>query len=246
MRFKLFGLLGVLAVALSGVAHGVGNQTRQIDNVYDIYLGGIWIAEMKIDAEIGRLNYRAAAALQTKGIVAVLYKASFEAEAEGRVVQDRLATSHFMADSRSKKKNQFVEVRYRNGRPDGLKAVPEFDPRPWEIDPKAQSNTADPLSAALGALTPAPGTPLCNRQVDVFDGRKRYAVKMMAPEEVNGLIRCQAVYKRIGGFKPKHMAKPDYPLTLWFEPTAEGGHRIQKAVGDTPIGVAVIRQRKES
>lgn len=244
MRLRLFGLFGLLALGLSGAAHGVGNQARQIDNMYDIYLGGLWVAEMKVDAEIGLLNYRAAAALQTKGIIAMLYKASFEAEAEGRVMQDRLATSRFVADTRSKKKNQFLEMNYRNGRPDGLKAVPEFDPRPWQIDPKAQTNTADPLSAALGALTPAPGAALCNRQVDVFDGRKRYAVEMKAPKAVDGLIRCEAVYKRVAGFKPKQMAKPDYPLTLWFEPTAEGGHRIQRAVGETPIGLAVIRQRK--
>ncbi|MEM8793474.1 MAG: DUF3108 domain-containing protein [Pseudomonadota bacterium] len=246
MRRRTIAFLALAAFGLSGGAHGIGTDTRQIHTIYDIYLGGLWIAEMKVDADIGPEEYRAAAALQTKGLVEMVYKASFEAEAEGTVKSEGLATSLFVADSRSKKKNQYVEMRYRNGRPDNLRAVPEFDPKPWQIDPRQQTNTADPLSAAVGSLVLPPGAPLCNKRVDVFDGRKRYAVVMEEPEEVDGLVRCKAIYKRIGGYKPKHMAQPDYPLTLWFEPTEDGGFRIQKAVGRTPIGVAVIRQRKET
>ncbi|MEM7176772.1 MAG: DUF3108 domain-containing protein [Pseudomonadota bacterium] len=224
---------------VQGVATG-----KDLTQVFDIYLGGLWIAEMTIDANIGEDGYRAAAALQTKGIIGAIYKASFEAEAEGLVRGGGLATGTFRANSRDVRKSQFVEMRYQGGRPAVLRAEPAFKPKPWEIEPTEQVGTADPLSAAIGALNLAPGAPLCDRTVEIFDGRKRYAIEMGVPEENAGLIRCPALYQRVGGFKPKKMEQPDYPFEFWFEPLEDGGHRILRAMGSTPFGTAVIRQRE--
>ncbi|MBY8977427.1 DUF3108 domain-containing protein [Rhodobacteraceae bacterium NNCM2] len=244
MRRWIMAAPVLAAITLAGDAGGVGQKDREVDQIYDIYLGGLWIAEMDVSAEIGAEEYRAEAALRTKGIVGAFYKASFEAEAEGMVEADRLSTGTFRANSRDTRKSQFVEMSYRGGRPAALRAEPAFNPKPWEIEPTEQSGTADPLSAALEALTPPPGAEICNRTVEIYDGRKRYAVVMGEPEKKNDLIRCPAVYQRVGGFKPKMMAKPDFPFEFWFEPTGDGSYRLHRALGDTPIGTAVIRPRK--
>lgn len=240
---KALPLLALLGMA--GASPVVGNTDRELKQIYDIYLGGLWIAEMDVSAEIGAGAYRAEAALRTKGIVAAIYKASFEAEAEGLVADNRLATGTFTANSRDSRKSQFVEMTYIDGRPSNLRAEPAFKPKPWEIVPGEQTDTADPLSAALEALKPAPAATLCDRQVEVFDGRKRYRIVMGTPEiKDDGMIRCPALYQRIGGFKPKKMAQPDYPFEFVFEPVGDDAFRLLRAMGETPIGTAVLRQRK--
>ncbi|MEM7669072.1 MAG: DUF3108 domain-containing protein [Pseudomonadota bacterium] len=245
MRRIIKALPLVAAIGIAGDAGGIGQTQRDVTQIFDIYLGGLWIAEMDVSANIGQSDYRAEAALRTKGIVELIYEASFEAEVEGTVEDARLATGTFRADSRDTRKSQFVEMTYRDGRPTKLRAEPAFKPKPWEIEPQAQIDTADPLSAAIEALNPPAGVALCNRRVDVFDGRKRYRIIMGEPESRDeGLVRCPALYQRIAGFKPKQMIQPDYPFEFWFEPTPGGGHRILRAMGETPLGTAVIRQRE--
>ncbi|MEL6478817.1 MAG: DUF3108 domain-containing protein [Pseudomonadota bacterium] len=234
----------ILAAGLAGGTAGAAPAPQDVDHIYDIYLGGLWVAEMRVTAEIEGDAYRADAALVTKGMVARLYKASFEAESVGQIGSGLYAPERFTANSRSTKKSQFVEMRYDAGRPAALRAEPEFDPKPWELDPTSQTGAADPLSAALGVLANQPGDALCDRAVEIFDGRKRYAIVLGAPEQREEGVRCPAVYKRIAGYKPKMMAKPDIPFEFWFEQGADGAYHVQKALGETPIGTAVIRRRK--
>lgn len=247
MRRMIMALGVATALGIAGSAQGIGQNDRAVTQIYDIYLGGLWIAEMDVSAEIGTDAYSAEAVLRTKGIVGAIYKASFEAQATGAVSeQHRLETGIFTADSRDSRKSQFVEVTYRDRRPLDLRAEPAFKPKPWEIEPAAQINTADPLSAAVEALNPPAGVPLCDRQVDIFDGRKRYRIIMGEPEERSeGLIRCPSIYQRIAGFKPKKMVDPEFPFEFWFEPLSDGSYRMLRALGETPIGTAVIRQRKD-
>lgn len=249
-------LIGALAAAglAFGAAHTVAAPDTDtpgvaapgdIDHIYDIYLGGIWVAEMIVTAEIAEDRYEADAVLRTKGLIGALYKASFEVEAEGAVATDTgYNPARFTANSRNSKKSQFVEMRYEAGRPRTLTAEPEFQPKPWEVDPTAQADAADPLSAALGVLANQRAEGLCNRKVEIFDGRKRYAIVLGTPEQRTNAIKCPALYQRVAGFKPKMMAKPDFPFDFWFEAGPDGSYHVQKAVGETPIGTAVIRRRE--
>ncbi|MEM0923731.1 MAG: DUF3108 domain-containing protein [Pseudomonadota bacterium] len=218
---------------------------KDLDQIYDIYLGGLWIAEMSVTSEIEGDRYSAGAALVTKGVVGSLYRASFEVEAEGEVGAGLYAPQRFTASSRDTRKSQFVEMRYDGGKPAALRAEPAFKPKPWEVDPLAQAGAADPLSAALGVLANQQGDGLCDREVEIFDGRRRYAIVLGAPALRESGVRCPAVYRRVAGYKPKKMAEPEFPFEFWFEQGADGSWQVQKALGDTPIGTAVIRRRVE-
>ncbi|MEM7508569.1 MAG: DUF3108 domain-containing protein [Pseudomonadota bacterium] len=244
----LIGALSGTALA-AGLAFGTAaapeaERLGDIDHIYDIYLGGLWVAEMTVTAEIANDHYEADAVLRTKGLIGALYKASFEVEAEGAVAAETgYYPARFTANSRNSKKSQFVEMRYEAGRPSTLTAEPEFQPKPWEVDPTAQADAADPLSAALGVLANQPAESLCNRKVEIFDGRKRYAIVLGEPEERADGIKCPATYQRLAGYKPKFMAKPDIPFAFWFEAGPNGSYHVQKAMGETPVGTAVIRRR---
>ena len=233
--------LGLVVAFLGGLGPAVAAE-RKVDAIYDIYLGGIWLADMHIEAEIGRIGYRATASLKTKGLAKAFYKAGFSAQTTGKARGIGLVPDRFTADSYDSRKRQSVEMIYGFGKPERLTAKPPFQPKPWEIDPLEQRGTADPLTAALSALAPEPGVAPCGRTVAVFDGRKRYAVKLGKPASRRGMIKCDAEYRRVAGFKPKQMKKPGFPFVLWFRETRDG-YEFLRAKGETPLGTAVIRLR---
>ena len=244
MYRRIFGAMTAVALA-TGVAAAPGQPVPEdVDQIYDIFVGGLKIAEMTVEADIEGPSYSADARLQTSGLVARFFKASFEAHSEGTIAGGSYGPELFTAHSRDTRKQQFVELSYADGRPSGLRADPAFVPKPWEIDPLAQADASDPLSAALGVLANQPGDGLCNRTVEIFDGRKRYAIVLLEPEQRDAGIRCEALYRRVAGFKPKQMKDPEFPFEFWFEQAPNGTYRVLRALGDTPIGTAVIRRRR--
>lgn len=233
----------LMAAALAAPAGA--NERVPLNTIYDFYLGGIRAGELTIDAEYDGEAYRARSNLRTAGIVGAIYKASFEAATEGAVSETGLAPRRFTADSRMRAKEQSVEMLYANGGPREVRAQPAFQPKPWEIPPEEQSGTIDPITAALSALAPVPRAAVCNRSVEVFDGRRRYAIDLGQPEPDGDRLKCSALYRRIAGFKPKMMKKhPEFPFEVWFAERPDGRAHFVRAAGTSMFGLAVILLRE--
>ena len=235
----------VTLLAAAPAAASASFQPRPVSTIYDLYLGGIKAGEMTFDAAYDGADYTATSVLRTAGVVGFFYKASFEAETRGRLSGAALAPDRFAAASRMKSKEQYVEMHYKAGRPARIAAEPAFIPKPWEIEPTEQLGTLDPITAALSALSPAPMGEVCNRSVEVFDGRRRYAVDLGPMEPDGNRMRCPATYRRIAGFKPKMMKKQaEFPFNVWFEQRPDGLAQFVRAAGESMFGLAVILLRK--
>jgi len=190
-------------------------------------------------------RYRAVSTLETAGIVGRLYKAWFRAESQGRMTPDGFVPDRFTADSGWKKKRQALKMTYGATGPREVRGEPAFVPKPFEIDPAAQSCTMDPITAALSALAPLPIEQVCNTRVEIFDGRKRYAVELGEPRRDGERIECPAVYHRVAGFKPKMLRKGrEFPFTVWFEKRRDGLAHVVRAAGESRLGLAVALLRK--
>ncbi len=217
--------------------------------VYDLFLGGLRLGDLRVSTERDGARYRARAALATSGWLGAFVRFALDARAEGRVGAEGLEPERFTAQSQSSRRGErLLEIRYEGRRPVAVDATPPFDPKPWEIEPSLQEGAADPLSAFLAAAASAPDTEPCDRVGDVFDGRRRYRV-ILSPVDAAGpagpgLRRCAGRYRRVAGFKPKFMARPDIAFDVWFEPAADGGFAFLRAIGETPLGTAVIRRRR--
>ena len=219
--------------------------TEPINTIYDLYLGGIKAGELTIDASYDAERYKAFSVLRTAGIVGAVYKASFEAETQGRLTDTGLVPDRFSANSRMKKKQQAVEMLYDGVAPKSVSAEPAFIPKPWEIEPTEQSGTIDPITAAIAHLAPMPRANICNRTVEVYDGRRRYAIVMGKPEQDGKRIKCPAKYQRVAGFKPKMMKKsPEFPFDIWLEERPDGKAHVVRAAGESMFGLAVILLRQ--
>ena len=238
--------LAALILVLAPTAVMPATQGPGLHKIYDFYLGGIRAGELSLNADYVGGVYKANSVLRTAGVVGMVYRASFEAEAEGRLNGEDLEPIRFAADSRMSSKEQSVEMLFTDNAPREVKANPAFDPRPWQVDPAEQVGTLDPITAALTALAPTPMNEICNSSVEVFDGRRRYAIELGAPKADGNRIRCPALYRRIAGFKPKMMKKrPKFPFHVWFEEKADGKAHMVRAAGDSMFGIAVILLREE-
>ena len=132
---------------------------------------------------------------------------------------------------------------YRGATPASVRADPAFKPKPWQIEPAEQAGTLDPISAALTALAPAPADAICDQSVEVYDGRRRYALDLGAPEADGARIRCRAVYRRVAGYKPKELAET-IRFSVWFEERANGLAHLVRAAGESGYGLAVVLLRE--
>ena len=243
--------VGVLLTALgmAGMAGTAGSydkpgQGPRIIKVFDLYLGGIKGGEMSIAVWEDEARYHAEAKLRTAGVVGAVYEASFAAEARGAVTSGGYRSDMFKAQSAMYEKSQYVLIAYSDGTPAAIHAEPPFIPKPWQIEPTEQTGALDPITAALFALTPMPPDEICNRTVDIFDGRRRYEVELGAAEPHQGRLRCPAVYRRVAGFKPKMINRQrEFPFHIWFEVKDDGLAHIKRAAGESMFGLAVVLGR---
>ena len=233
------------ALVLTGTGQAAAPGPQPINTIYDFYLGGIKAGELTVDAAYEGDRYSAQSVLRTAGVVGMVYKASFEAETRGRLTDQGLVPDLFVADSRMKDKHQFVEMTYGSGAPAEIKAEPAFIPKPWQIEPTEQTGTLDPISGALIGLAPVPVAQVCGKTVEIFDGRRRYAIDLGEPTKDGDRIKCPAKYRRIAGFKPKMMRKQaEFPFHVWFKENDQGQAYFFRAAGESMFGVAVILLRE--
>ncbi len=216
---------------------------RPLSTVYDLYLGGIPVGELSVRSTVDGDRYRAISTMRTAGLLGAFYDASFQAETQGLVGADGLVPQHFAADSGAGGDRQAVDVTYAGRTPDSVRADPPFKPKPWQIEPRAQAGTLDPVSAAVTALAPAPASEICRQTVDIFDGRRRYAVDLGAPEADGVRIRCPGVYRRIAGYKKKEL-KEKITFNVWFEKRPDGLMHAVRGAGDSMLGLAVVLLRE--
>ncbi len=125
---------------------------RPVSTTYDLYLGGIRAGELTIDATFRGDRYSATSVMRTAGIVGALYKASFEAETEGRLGSEGLQPERFRAVAQMYSDRQTVDMTYRDATPAAVLADPAFVPKPWQIEPTRAGRHARPrLGGADGA-----------------------------------------------------------------------------------------------
>jgi hypothetical protein len=243
MRLTPHALAFACLLPMAAWAAGSVTMHRPVSTTYDLYLGGIRAGELTIDARFSGERYTATSVMRTAGVVGGLYKASFEAETEGSLGAGGLRPERFRATAQSYGDRQRVEMTYRGAAPESVRAEPAFVPKPWQIEPADQVGTLDPVSAAVAALAPAPAAKLCERSIEIYDGRRRYALDLGEPKAEGERISCPALYRRVAGYKAKEL-KATIDFTVWFEERPDGLAHLVRAAGDSMLGVAVVLLRE--
>jgi len=243
-RTQKFTVIAALAGALAG-APALAEPAQTFSLIYDVNFGGIRIGEAKFDGAVGDTDYRVSTRVETAGVVDAFFTATVDGEAEGvRDDAGALTPVRFRADTKSSENDQLVEIVFKDGSPSIAEAVPAFKKKYYEIVPEEQTGVIDPLSAALQALAPGEAASVCNSRVEVFDGRKRWALALSNPRADGNEIHCDGVYERIAGFKPKHMRRQTiFPFDVRYGVDQKGMAYVRRVSVETDFGngVAVLR-----
>jgi hypothetical protein len=246
MAHKVLRCLLVAAAVLAPAtgAHARPPAVAGLEAAYDVYLSGIWAGKLTVGATFGAGSYSASSALRTTGIVGFFYDLSFEAEVVGGIDSGGLSPEHYKSSSRNPKRKELVEISFIDGNPRSTRVRPARRVRPWSIDPSDQHGATDPLSAVLMAFTPGPADAVCEQRVVVYDGKHRFALEIDPPLRDGARIRCDAMYVRLAGYKPKWMGKRAWrPFTLFLEQRADGLFEVVRAVGESSFGPMLLLLR---
>lgn len=239
--------LAAVAALAGSMAMGPSEaqQPQTIKLVYDVHFGGMKIGAAELEGAIGSDDYRVSTRVKTAGVVDAFFTATVDGESEGVLDETgALTPTRFRADTKTSEDMQLVEIVYEDGAPRIAEAVPAFKKKSYEIVAEEQTGAIDPISAAFQALAPAPAAEVCNDRVEVFDGRKRWALALSNPRVEGDLIQCDGVYERIAGFKPKHMKRQtEFPFDVSYRVGEDGMAVVERISVKTDYGYGVASLR---
>lgn len=225
----------------------------RVEANFTIYVGGFLFAQGNLVATIAGSNYRLKTILSTAGLPRAFYEAEFKLASEGHLEDARVRPAVYNSDSWDKSSARKVTLSYNGDGMPSLKATPPYKPRDLnDVMPYQQVGTQDPVSAALVPVIGG-GNP-CERSIPVFDGRRRYDLKLSYAGEVKmtprGLeapvttIACNIRYVPVAPIERKkftEMLRQNDSMKVWLAPF-DGG-RVYMPVRfqlRTPLGGAVL------
>ena len=223
--------LACLAPLAAAVPAPAPEDEGRIEQVYDLYAGGIPIGEAVLEAEVGTDGYAAGGTLRTAALVRAFFDAGMAVAAEGAVEDGAMRPETFTVTTVNGDETETRRVEYADGRVASARSDrPEKD-RDWHLEPAEQGAVLDPVTAALSVLAPR-RTGFCDRRVEMFDGKRRFALEIGPAEPDTGRLRCPSRYVRLAGYKPKFLTpeRRTMPFTLWFEREDDGQHRLVRAL----------------
>lgn len=245
---RLWTLAATLLVSLSAPARAATDIAAD----YTIYLGGFLFASGTFHARLDGDSYNLKALLTTAGLPRAFYEATFDLSSEGNFA-DTAVHPHLYRSVSSEWDHPAKTMRLdydAQGMP-RITATPPIRPGELEVVPYQQLSTQDPISAVLVPV--AAGAHPCDRVIPVFDGKRRYDLKLsyaktmtMTPHGLGRtleVIACNIRYVAVAPIEKRkftEMLRRNDSMTVWLAPFDEG--RVYMPVRlllRTPLGGAV-------
>ncbi|HVZ14610.1 MAG TPA: DUF3108 domain-containing protein [Bauldia sp.] len=202
--------LAALAPLPAAVALSSSPPQTTLHAVYIISISGLAIGRAEVKARFTDRGYAAAITGSTYGITRFVSDASATLAGAGRILGDTIVPASYNLETNDSGFDTSVSMTMRGGSVIGLQALPNL---PKEDDrvpfpPDARQNVVDPVGAFIVALDKpgAASASVCNRTVRVFDGWKRYDVRLSYKEKRSGsdgadVYVCAARYVPVAGHR---------------------------------------------
>jgi hypothetical protein len=218
-----------------------GETSRTLDLGYEIRMGGLLLASIDLKAIMESGHYVVTSLIATKGLADFFASSNVQALATGDVNGHSVVPRTYNSDIEGGNKHQLVGLLFGDKGPTSIDAAPPYDAR-FPVSDEQKLSSVDPVSSllyvALGqsATQQAP----CGVSVPVFDGRRRYDLKLSFDKNddvstgrkgpYNGpALHCIARYQRVAGFKPPkhgHKVSEIPPIDVWLAPLSDGSFLV--------------------
>jgi hypothetical protein len=214
---KLPLLLGLLAgLPLAAQASTEPDTSTGLLVHYRIALGGFNLGNAEINAQFDRNEYELAAAIRTDGIADQFFATSFDLTSQGQFRAGSVRPAQFVSTYASEDSGRTVQLTYGSGIPEMVAEPAYGDGFGPHIRPTDIQRTQDPLSALLVPTVTENANP-CERSLPLFDGRRRYDLRLSADGETNltsddggysgPAVRCAVRMMPIAGYERKTLIK---------------------------------------
>lgn len=245
-------LLAATLPRLAGAAEpSPADEERILRLSYSIALGGFHVGAADIEATLAGQAYDMSGTFRTDGFIERFFQAVYELESRGDVGAAQMEPQTFRSRSNEPRRQREREVVLRYGK-DGLAEMTAEPPYDDGYGPgiytSHRRDTLDPLSALLMPISGSASP--CERTIPVFDGRRRYDLKLSPDGEANmkiggyegPLTRCKVSVMPVGGERKAVLSalQQENSIRIWLAP-ADGGRLWVplRATLRTPLGGAV-------
>jgi hypothetical protein len=211
---------GLALLPANGFAAEAANKVAA---KYDVSFAGVDIGSFEFDSEVAGRNYRIHSMTQIKLLMGA-FNWTARSVSEGRVARS-VEPAAFDFSYNSNRKHYRSEVRFAKGSVEALNNKPPVRPSKKRVPlkPAELKGVMDPMSAIMAMTRGANRNP-CSQNLDVFDGRMHFRLKLepkgqreIAERGNSGQPRvgyvCRVRYMPIAGHKPsdgiKRMATSD-------------------------------------
>lgn len=277
MRKSVILVIGAFSLAGSGIVTPalsdsvMDGAARAKPNVagafsYQGYAGGFRIGNVDMNVALLDGRYAAKMSLETSGMVGWFVEWRHGSTASGSALPvDRptggaspLSIAHYHNDSFWKGRDRYVTVAVNNR----VAAVTKADPHPVKdeqrplITEAQRTDVLDPLSAIIAIGRTLELTGSCTAELPVFDGRRRYTLKVedqglakleksrSAPYEADAQ-RCRFVFERVSGFrKQKSDDEPTNGRAYYRRVAPNAPMMPVKIVAELDYGSAIINLKR--
>ena len=182
---------------------------------FHVLIRGIKAGQLRYAIETQEPSYSIHGILESTGLVGLLVKYQFDAQAVGKRLGNKYQPEHYKEVSDTGRRKSEKTIRYQNG-------IPKVtSKKPWQphwLDPSTQVNTLDPMTAMAALLSDQSKNDLCNLYLPMFDGARRVEITLSGLEKTESGAQCSGVYQRIGGFTEKERAEGEnFPFILNYK-----------------------------
>lgn len=227
---RLFALLCLLALP--------ARATPTLNGAFDLWIGGLPIGGVVVSTRETDVSWRVEADGKAATLLRLFVPGRAHAEAEGPVA-DAPRAARFEARGDFGDGLQVVSMAPDPGGALTMAAEPPLRQRGYDATPADLVHARDPLTAALWAFGADAPEAVCGKTVPVFDSRRRFDLILGKPRREGDVISCDGRYRRIAGYKAKHLKRPDAEFTLRFR-VENGLARLERLAVPTDFGAAVM------
>ncbi|GGA13587.1 DUF3108 domain-containing protein [Neptunicoccus cionae] len=219
-----------------------------IDQTFGFYVAGLKAGTIRLIGTEPALGedgpYTLHGTLTPTSIMRRFHDVGYDGRVDGAVSDGQFVPQNYEGQSRSESRQTDVQLTYKDSRPQVVRYAPERGSHPYDIDPAAQNDAVDPLTAAHMLLRDQRGADLCDRTLDLFDGRRLSRLEVDAPIHNGAKAICEGRYTRVAGFSPEDMQEQvNFPITLVYIKGDADLYTLSFFKTDTTFGPAEAARR---
>ncbi|MCP5086911.1 MAG: DUF3108 domain-containing protein [Rhodobacteraceae bacterium] len=236
--------LAVLCFALTATSPDTGYANSTDSHVFTLYIRGFKAGMISTYTNKTSTHYATSGAMQPTAFLRKLRDVGYTGSVRGTYSGLNFKPSNYTGETKTGSRHSQVAMRFSRGKPIADSYLPEREKRDYDINPVDQNSTVDPLTAAYSIFTNSPVRSLCNRSVQMFDGRRRSRLTVASPRPGPDGLTCQGTYTRIAGFSPAAMQKRvNFPFTLVYDQLDDGTYQLISFSTTTTFGTARAERR---